>query len=99
MPTWILPASAVLGALCGGTVVWLLKRIFGESPSLGEREKKLIDNLQDEVAVLRTRLDKTEEKNLLWMQYAIQLQLHIATEQGPPPPPFPPDLFSTTKES
>ena len=66
---------------------------------MGEREKKLIDNLQDEVAVLRSRLDKTEEKNLLWMQYAIQLQLHIATEQGPPPPVFPADLFTTTKES
>lgn len=55
----------------------------------GVRENDLIDQLQEETATLRVRMDRFEHRERVLLDYVGTLRYHIYTEAPPPPPPFP----------
>jgi len=54
----------------------------------------MIDQLQEEVVGLRTRVGHLERGQRVQGDYIVLLRRHIADGQPPPPPPYPNDLVT-----
>jgi hypothetical protein len=89
MPGEAWAALAQLGTgLVAGLVAWVVAR----ANKAGARENAIIDQLQEEVAALKTGADQSYRRERIRDDYIHQLRSHITDEKPPPPPPWPEGL-------
>lgn len=55
----------------------------------GKPENALIDQMQQELASLRTRMNAFEARDLVYIPHIIRLNMHIEQGLGPPAPKIP----------
>lgn len=89
IPEWVQNALYLGG---GGLVAWLTLILTGRRDKRSA-ENALIDQLQEQVNVLGSRVDLVEGRNVLLWQYNHVLISHIWEGKPPPPPDMPQGLI------
>lgn len=89
---WVALISGVIAA-----VAVVIAAIIARGKS---RENQLIDQLQEELtraaeerAAATTEREKSARRDRILQNYIYQLNKHIVEGLGPPPPPWPEELF------
>lgn len=72
-------------ALIGAASAWLTAHIQHK----GKPENALIDQMQQEMASMRRRMDGFEARDLVYIPHIIRLNMHIEQGLGPPAPKIP----------
>lgn len=72
-------------AAIGAAGVWLTAKIQHR----GRPENALIDQMQQELASLRARMNGFEARDLVYIPHIIRLNMHIEQGLGPPAPRIP----------
>lgn len=55
----------------------------------GTRENRLIDQLQEQMKVMQSRMDEFEARDRVYIPFILQQNYHINAGKGPPAPPIP----------
>lgn len=82
---WVALISSVVAA-----VAVVVAAIIARGKS---RENQLIDQLQEELTRASDERKSTARRDRILQNYIYQLNKHIVEGLGPPPPPWPEELF------
>ena len=84
---WIVTVIVAIVAVVG--TVWSARTQNRSKP-----ENAFIDQLQEDLRDVRTRMDRVERRERVRDDYIAQLRSHIEQGAPPPPPPWPAALLS-----
>jgi hypothetical protein len=82
---WVALLSGVVAA-----VAVVIAAIIARGKS---RENQLIDQLQEELGRAADERERSARRDRILQNYIYQLNKHIVEGLGPPPPPWPEELF------
>jgi len=84
MTEWAAIATAIVGVLsiAAGVVTMMIQH-------KGKPENALIDQLQQEMKIMRDRMDGFEARDRVYLPHILRLNLHIEQGLGPPAPKIP----------
>lgn len=91
------PLIGIVGAaltVIGVIVSAVLTKRGSDKKLKSDAGQLMIDQLQEEVAILRKELAAAQRVQRIQGDYLGQLRRHIADGQPPPPPPFPSGLIT-----
>ena len=77
--------SPIVVAVLGMGGMWLTAKIQHK----GRPENALIDQMQQEMASMRRRMDGFEARDLVYIPHILRLNMHIDQGLGPPAPKIP----------
>lgn len=63
--------------------------IFANRTQRGSREHKMVDQFQEQMRGMQTRIGMLEARDKVYLPYILGLILHINQGKGPPAPPIP----------
>ena len=78
-------AGPYVVAVIGAFGAWLTTKIQHK----GKPENALIDQMQQELASLRARMNGFEARDLVYIPHILRLNMHIEQGLGPPAPRIP----------
>lgn len=78
-------AGPYVVAVIGFAGAWLTTKIQHK----GKPENALIDQMQQELASLRARMNGFEARDLVYIPHILRLNMHIEQGLGPPAPKIP----------
>jgi hypothetical protein len=81
---WAVASPWIVG-LIGLSGMWLTAKIQHK----GRPENALIDQMQQEMASMRRRMDGFEARDLVYIPHILRLNMHIEQQLGPPAPKIP----------
>lgn len=81
---WAVASPWIVG-LIGLGGMWLTAKIQHK----GKPENALIDQMQQEMASMRRRMDGFEARDLVYIPHILRLNMHIDQGLGPPAPKIP----------
>ena len=78
-------AGPYVVAVIGFAGAWMTTKIQHK----GKPENALIDQMQQELASLRSRMNGFEARDLVYIPHILRLNMHIEQQLGPPAPKIP----------
>jgi|GEM_PF-5321356 len=81
---WAVASPWIVGII-GLAGMWLTAKIQHK----GKPENALIDQMQQEMASMRRRMDGFEARDLVYIPHILRLNMHIEQGLGPPAPKIP----------
>jgi hypothetical protein len=84
MIDWAIISPVVVGVL-GIAGMWITAKVQHK----GRPENALIDQMQQELASIRSRMNAFEARDLVYIPHIIRLNMHIEQGLGPPAPKIP----------
>lgn len=82
--SWATASPWIVGVI-GVAGMWVTAKIQHK----GKPENALIDQMQQEMASMRRRMDGFEARDLVYIPHILRLNMHIDQGLGPPAPKIP----------